>query len=101
MKHQTHTEGPWSVDPVDQYLITADKDGLVVADISCEDRLDYEQLYNSHLVAAAPDLLEALEKLADLMDAVISGEYKPDSYTGQSARIAIAKARGESLLGVP
>ena len=97
MKNPKHAPGPWSIDLIDQYLITSDEDGLIVADIACEDRPDDELLYNSLLVAAAPDLLEALEKLADLMDAVISGEYKPDSNTGQPARIAIAKARGESL----
>ena len=52
-------------------------------------------LANANLVAAAPGLLAALEELADLMDDVVNGEYSPDSFTTQPARIAIAKAKGE------
>ena len=35
-------------------------------------------------------LREALSELADLMDAVCEGEYKPDSFTTQPARKALA-----------
>ena len=51
---------------------------------------------NARLIAAAPDLLEALEELADLFDAMVSGEYQPDSFTTQPAHAAIAKAKGEA-----
>jgi hypothetical protein len=33
----------------------------------------------------------ALRELADLMDDVVSGDYKPDSFTTQPARAALAK----------
>lgn len=39
------------------------------------------------------DLVEALDELVDLMDAVIDGDYTPDSFTNQPARAAIAKAK--------
>jgi hypothetical protein len=38
-------------------------------------------------------LLSALEELADLMNSVRSGDYKPDSFTCQPARRIIAEAR--------
>ena len=50
---------------------------------------------NAHLIAAAPELYEALDELADLMQGVIEGDYKPDSFTLQVAKAALAKARGE------
>lgn len=45
----------------------------------------------------APSLLDAAKELADLMDDVRSGDYKPDSFTCQHIRAAIAaeEARGE------
>lgn len=51
---------------------------------------------NARLIAAAPDLLEALTELADLMDAAYNHDYEPDSFTTQPARIAIAKATGKN-----
>jgi hypothetical protein len=45
--------------------------------------------------AAAGDMLEALKELADLYEATVNGDYKPDSFTLQPARAAILKA-GES-----
>lgn len=50
---------------------------------------------NARLIAAAPNLLEALTELSDLMDGVMNGSYKPDSFTLQPARAAIAKATGQ------
>jgi hypothetical protein len=39
---------------------------------------------------ASVEVVEALSELADLMDAVRSGDYKPDSFTTQPARLALA-----------
>lgn len=38
-------------------------------------------------------LVKALEELADLMEAVRTGEYAPDSFTCQPARAALSEAR--------
>lgn len=46
---------------------------------------------NAHLIAAAPELLEALE---DLMEAV-KDHYEAGGYEWKQARAAIAKAKGE------
>jgi hypothetical protein len=47
-------------------------------------------------IAILPELLDALEELADLMDDVKSGDYTPDSFTCQAARRVLAAAKGDS-----
>ncbi len=51
-----------------------------------------EREANTKLIAAAPDLLECLIELVSLMEAIIEGEYTPDSFTCQPAKTAINKA---------
>ncbi|KJJ61529.1 hypothetical protein RT21_20025 [Pseudomonas sp. 10B238] len=94
-----HTPGPWIVDGSD--ISPANDVGLGICAISPVDlggakvwHHGVETYANAHLIAAAPELLEALTELADLVEAIISGEYAPDSFTTQPARAAIAKARG-------
>lgn len=41
-------------------------------------------------VEAVPGLRECAEELADLMEAVVAGDYKPDSFTTQPIRAALA-----------
>ena len=75
--------------------IKSDKNPMiaVVRSVLTESREEFEA--NARLIAAAPDLLEALEELVDLFGGLVSGEYPPDGFTTQPARDAIAKARGE------
>jgi hypothetical protein len=85
-----HTPGPWVYDGCWQDIVSCD--GKIIAFAS----LDGEQSeYDARLIAAAPELLEALEELSLLMDDVRNGEYTPDHLTTQPARAAIAKAKGE------
>jgi hypothetical protein len=81
-----HTPGPWRVvqDPTHLSLQVY---GQTLALFECWRRSDEQiELANARLVAAAPDLLEALEF-------VIRGV--PDTWEGvQKARAAIAKATG-------
>lgn len=81
-----HTPGPWRVvqDPTNLSLQVY---GQTLALFECWRRSDEQtELANARLIAAAPDLLEALEF-------VIRGV--PDTWEGvQKARAAIAKATG-------
>lgn len=43
--------------------------------------------------ALVEELVEALEELVDLMDDIRQGEYTPDSFTTQPARVALAAYR--------
>ena len=102
-----HTKGPWEVARTDAGIIVRTESAKKTrfgasryAAIGGFDRSNPEQLAealaNARLIAAAPELLEALEELSLLMDDVRNGEYTPDHLTTQPARAAIAKAKGEA-----
>ena len=94
-KDNRHTTGEWSLGDYEWIMfpgggtrfleIKRDFDtlALVVAD---ED--DQECAPNAHLIAAAPELLEALEEL------VAAPDKKRPAEVWEAARAAIAKARG-------
>ncbi len=82
-----YTPGPWkqsceSIDP-DWHIVTT-SGGAIIANVFAP------QNANARLIAAAPDLLEALEGAMKLLDA--GALYEPQAY---AARAAIAKARGQ------
>lgn len=86
MSEAKHTPGPWNFTGNGVYAA----DGTTVAD----NEPHYPQALdpcNGHLIAAAPELLEALEELEQLVSAHISEEA--DNWC-KSARAAIAKAKG-------
>lgn len=95
-----YTPGPWSVfgDPNDHPGIEADDLAIsvVVYGEPCEveagiqGRTSDEAWANARLIAAAPDLLEALEAL-EMRVRVVVGAHAPEL---KGARAAIAKARG-------
>lgn len=64
-----------------------DKKGHKIADVYSSDK-------DAMLFASAPELLDVLKELVDLMEAIRLMEYIPDSFTTQPAKIAIAKAEG-------
>ena len=77
-----HTPGPWVYDGCWQDIVSCD--GRIIAFAS----LDGEQSeYDARLIAAAPDLLEALEEALDNVD--------DPNFWAATACAAIAKAKGE------
>ena len=94
-----HTPGPWVISANNPFLIRAG-DSETGRHIAQAGPANYHPSFaidepNARLIAAAPELLEALEELRDLMQGVIEGDYAPDSFTLQVADAAIAKARGD------
>lgn len=95
-----HTPGPWNNYQGDDIYCVYAESGKKICSIEPVDIVGWNAVHreeadaNEALIAAAPELLEALSELADLVDAILSGEYEPDSFTTQPARAAIAKARG-------
>ena len=96
-----HTPGPWEIkrhyDPGYKFISAPKHSGLaqVVWCMEDEDRSP-ECEANAHLIAAAPELLEALEKV----DSYWSSPGEDDWVTHyntvlQPVRAAIAKAKGE------
>ena len=96
----THTPGPWKVSPVlpGYYEWVRNSDGHLVAD--CASILPSEECEaNAALIAAAPEMLGALEDLVhDIEVYEFEGDFEDDDdfkTTVDKARAAIAKARGE------
>ena len=92
MSAAQHTPGPWtfyresSCDRGDSYGVKAPAPHYWVVptlNINPED---------AHLIAAAPDLLEALKEIVKFWDSAIPGELVSDMHI--NARAAIAKATG-------
>lgn len=100
-KHK-HTAGPWhrNIKPARKYnCIFAGETGnhTHVAYLATSGMTDAEIEANCDLILAAPELLEALEELRDLVEEIRVGAYKPDSFTLQIADKAIAKATGQVI----
>lgn len=101
-----HTRKGWAVEPDGGNLMVS-TDLLEICTIQPVDRggaksfyVGNETIANARLIAAAPDLLEALEVLfADykqLADSGDAGFWKlEDTDEGKQAMAALAKARGE------
>lgn len=101
-----HTPGPWfysqeSIDP-DWYIVKING-GLIVANVNSHLR----QVANARIIAAAPDLLEALHAIVEARDALeaarmlsdFGGECAAQEFVDRAiyaARAAIAKAEGNA-----
>lgn len=94
-----HTPGPWTINDARdgqsvlfqiESSVQADKPEVIVAMLDDGNTSVSEQRANAHLIAAAPELLDAVKDLRDYL-----AEYEPDG--GELAqRVAqiIAKAEG-------
>ena len=100
-KKAKHTPGPWRIQ--DEYDGTLPIDGWSEqAEESCEicrvslDMLDeQERAANAALIAAAPELLAALETLINLQDGIDDGGEGITAEDWGTARAAIAAAKGD------
>ena len=105
-----HTKGPWRVEACKsrgdeyRYVRTDDPRLRVICRVPLDHIDGREDEANARLIAAAPELLEALEDLALQADAVLHEADAASPETGMRAemkeyivraRAVIAKARGE------
>ena len=90
-----HTPGPWTQDGFGT-IITANGRTLVVEGLALSSRSNEETRANTRLIAAAPDLLEALEMVRDADDDCKRDGLKtiPSMARNRIDR-AIAKATGQ------
>ena len=92
------TPGPWRYDRTNgspttgEHMIAGAKPGYLAEVRDCGSG---DVRANTHLIAAAPDMAEALEKALNFITNTESemGETLP---CGDAARAALAKARGET-----
>lgn len=103
-----HTPGPWRIDPVCRTLVVGTVDPMpIIADTESASAFDVEtDIANARLIAAAPEMLEALENaLSQFNDRECNcdGEYENGRLVGhacyfhrieQELKDAIAKASG-------
>ena len=93
----THTPGPWWRDDDGFIASGSDKTYITVASPNCSEDIDIdEREANARLIAAAPELLAALEDAEFLLRkaGLIAGPMQ-DSFkrSATDARAAIAKAK--------
>ena len=99
----SHTPGPWRVDlreMRDGWVIVVDDNEGIVANVNTESGPDIPPLVsrkmpagaNAALIAAAPEMLEALEAMVEMVE--LNGVGK--RYALGLAASAIRKARGEA-----
>src|SRR5690606_19127575 len=106
MSETKHTPGPWT--PMKRQPASRADNGLcalaqvwggwiVVVPSRMVDRSGYDAEANARLIAAAPELLEALEKLLTAVDKACGTAIPQGSFVAarKAARDAIAKATGE------
>lgn len=99
-----HTPGPWMVGgPYPSVSVCVEVDPgdretpptwepVCVVDQRTEGEVNRQALVDAHLIAAAPDLLEALKELVDIVEGHLNDGDRLDSFTLQPAHAAIAKA---------
>ena len=88
-----HTPGPWIFEErVAGFDILAPESVYYVAEYLGVDCGVIDNIADAYLIAAAPELLEALELVVSFVDA---GEGTWTVEEQQKARAAIAKAKGE------
>lgn len=82
-----HTQGPWSTEQGDGQLHVVSEFGTIAQVGPCN-TVDEEDDANARLIAAAPELLAALQELV-----LAPNKFRPEKYW-DAARSAISKATG-------
>jgi len=96
MKNETHTPGPWRVDPDDDFRVVDAQDCTISRTdfINLVEEHDW-QIANARLIAAAPELLTACRLAGEKLSSVTQpGESGWDAVS--ACRDAINKAEGSS-----
>ncbi len=92
-----HTPGPWEIDS-SRVHTSIEADGLHVAMVSYGNVTMETHLANARLIAAAPELLEALvESLENWGDDAFDVEYPPQIEWAKRANSAIKAAMGRDI----
>lgn len=93
MSERKHTPGPWMVEGRTVYALNEDGYNRFSALVQDAHTPGDELEANAQLIAAAPELLEALEQFVAWVDAPCESAFSDSQLA--SARAAIAKATGE------
>jgi len=91
--HGAYVTSPWGTTLADLYNMSNPSDLSVRNGGSSKPIPFVDSEANAHLIAAAPELYQALEALCELADGL--GEHLEFDAACENARAALAKARGE------
>lgn len=92
----THTAGPWSVDyEGPAHLSIEDSAGRVLAFCNLQSEDGDEDEANARLIAAAPEMLEALRNVAEIMSGADYSHVKADMARAICRRAISAAERGQ------
>lgn len=96
-----HTPGPWNVGltlPEGAIRIECDGGPFIASVRFSANRDEREAQANASLIAAAPELLEALASMVEMFERHMDGRPGPDDAAQRwdAARAAISKAEGRS-----
>lgn len=99
----SHTPGPWRVivNPVRGVIVKGPNGVIIASRPLCKEWKRNEELYaNARLIAAAPEMYEALEELRDkvwrIIDLHRDSEARAEANMAlERANAALAKARGD------
>ena len=100
MREKKFTEGPWCINSeFDGNWIEQEANTLhAVCMITAQKTMNEKEVADANLIAAAPELLEALETMSTMYMELLrlqSNGTTTDDSIAFSARQAIAKAKGE------
>lgn len=100
MTNAQHTPGPWVTDKDVGHEAVLGADGALVADCAIfglhVNRSQEINKANARLIAAAPELLEALERMADVAEKSGLTVFNEEFTALANARYVIAKATGQA-----
>jgi hypothetical protein len=97
-----HTSGPWTIRKMRTYAFIGgvgwDDFARVVKRLEGDDEDSPEGIANAHLIAAAPDLLEALKAMVKHAEVQDFRDGVEPSLETQRAKDVIAKAEGRTAI---
>ncbi len=89
-----HTPGPWGQTGFKIHTQT----GLAIANISIPDPVCHDVgIANAKLIAAAPDLLEALESVLDRLEIALEDVFSPEAHKWDQADNAARKLAAKAI----
>lgn len=101
MSEQRFTSGPWAVDAMVGYEtalgVGVEGGNTALAVLTRDSNGDAEtQLANAHLIAAAPDLLEAAQLALKYFDECVMSCDEPDEDVEEAAKLRAAIKKAEA-----
>jgi len=98
MAETKFTKGAWLVDPIAKMTVVSEN-GRGITSISYSQNYDFDKVYaenkaNAHLIAAAPELYDALVDARKQLEECTQ-EFMGEDYNDPVINAVLAKARGE------